>query len=190
MTKQAAPKLKFSAQTGQVGVEGLYGAKRAQFRTSVTFGRSGVHHVKAEASTSEIAEAARELRERPDCPTHALHGGIRRGRGGWQQIPVPRAMLLGIADALAGVIDDDDAGHRFYHWESPSTPRPCSSCRETRGADDARVEAARARFMLAWAATSRSSRVGSDTCSGPGDGERVSICLRIRPFAAILGHGR
>ena len=137
MTKQAAPKLKFSAQTGQVGVEGLYGAKRAQFRTSVTFGRSGVHHVKAEASTSEIAEAARELRERPDCPTHALHGGIRRGRGGWQQIPVPRAMLLGIADALAGVIDDDDAGHRFYHWESPSTPRPCSSCRETRGADDA-----------------------------------------------------
>jgi hypothetical protein len=59
-------------------------------------------------------------------------------------------MLLGIADALAGAIDADDAGHRFYHWESPSTPRPCSSCRETRDADDARVDAARAQLVRTW----------------------------------------
>jgi hypothetical protein len=107
-----------------------------------------VHHLKAEVSASEIVEAARELRERPDCPTHAFHGGIRRD----VQIPVPRAMLLGIAAALASAVDADDAGHRFYHWESPSTARPCSSCRETRDADDARVDAARAQFVRVWAA--------------------------------------
>jgi hypothetical protein len=137
-----------------VRAEWLYGARCAQFSTSVTFGRSGVHHVKAEARASEVAEAARELRDKPDCQAHAFHGGIRRGRGGWHdvQIPVPRAMLLGIADALAGAIDDDDAGHCFYHWESPSTPRPCSSCRATRDAADARVDAARSQLVCTWSA--------------------------------------
>ncbi len=153
MTKKTALKTNSPTQTGQVRVEWLYGAGCAQFITLITFGRSVVHRVKAKVRAPEIAEAARGLLERPDCLMHAFHGGIRRGRGGWHdvQIPVPRSLLLDIASALAGAIDDDDAGHRFYHWESPSSPRPCSSCRETRGADDARVDVARAQFILAWA---------------------------------------
>ena len=52
--------------------------------------------------------------------------------------------------SVSGTIDADDAGHRFYHWESPSVPRPCSSCRETRDADDARIDAARAQLVRTW----------------------------------------
>ena len=62
-------------------------------------------------------------------------------------------MLLGIADALTGAADADDTGHRFYHWENPGVPRPCSTCRETRDAHDARVKTARARLVHAWSTT-------------------------------------
>lgn len=151
MIKPATTKTEPSTQTGRVRAEWLYGAGCARFSVHVTFGRGGVHRVSVEVRAAQIEDTARTLRETPSIEAYAFKGRITRGKD-WQPvpIPVPRGMLLGIADALAGAIDADDAGHRFYHWESPSTPRPCSSCRETRDADDARVDAARAQLVRTW----------------------------------------
>ncbi len=151
MIKPAATKTAPSTRTGQVRAEWLYGAGCARFSVSVMFGHGGIHRVSAEVRAAQIEDTARTLRETPSVEVHAFEGRIARGNG-WQPlpIPVPRGMLLGIADALAGAIDADDAGHRFYHWESPSMPRPCSSCRATRDANDARVDAARAQLVRTW----------------------------------------
>jgi len=121
------------------------------FTARVVIGRSAAQRVSVEVTAAEIDAAARVLRDRPDYLAHSFDGGIRRGKG-WQAVPivVPRAMLIGIADALSGAVDVDDAGHRFYHWESPSSPRPCSDCRETRDADAARAEGAREVLLRKW----------------------------------------
>ena len=141
-------------QLGQTRVEWLYGARSARFTTRVQFGRSGIYKISADATLAQIQEAARRLRESPDCAEFAYDGGIRRGKRGWQAVPVrvPRAVILGIADALDGAVDAADAAHRFEHWERPGDPRPCSSCRETLDAHDARVDAERAQLVRAWTA--------------------------------------
>lgn len=103
------------------------------FSTCVSFG-SEEHLITIAATAGEIAQAAKVLRERPDCEVHAYQGCIRRPGKRRQHVPVhiPRETMLGIADALSGAVDDEDAAHRFYHWEHPDTPRPCGGCRETR----------------------------------------------------------
>lgn len=143
-----------SPRVGQTRAKWLYGARSARFTTRVQLGRGGVHKISVDVTAEQLQEAARTLRERPDCAAFAYHGGIRRGKRGWQTVPVhvPRAMLIGIgiADALDGAVDATDAALRFGHWESLSTPRPCSSCREALDAHAARVDAARAQLVRAW----------------------------------------
>lgn len=145
--------VRHSTQIGQTRVEWLYGAGCVQYTVYAQFGRGGTQKISTDVTTDEIQEAAKTLRENPHAVTFAYQGKIRRGKG-WQAVPiyVPRAVLIGIADALAGAIDADDAAHRFHHWENPGTTRPCSSCRETRDADDFRVDGARAQLVCAWTA--------------------------------------
>lgn len=141
--------------TGRTSVEWLYGAQCARFTVHVQLGRGGIHKVSVDVTTDGLRKAAKILRERPECTAFPYYGGIRRGQRGWQSVPVhvPRGMLTGIADALDGSVDADDAAHRFWHWERPSVQRPCSSCRETLNAHDAAVEAARAHLLEMWSAT-------------------------------------
>lgn len=130
----------------------LWGGGCLQFQASFRFGQGGVHQLKVDVRLDEIARDAAALRADPSATHHDYTDVIRRGRS--QQvvpIPVPRAMLLGIADALAGAQDVDDAGHRFYHWQNPDTPRPCSTCRETLDGQDQRADAARTQFLTRWA---------------------------------------
>ncbi len=133
----------------------LWGGQCCQFSASVRLGRGGVHDLAVERSPDEIRGDAAALRARPPGEIHHDYlCAIRRGRGE-QRIPVrvPREMLLGIADALAGAVDAEDAGHRFWHWDRGSTaaPRPCPDCRETRDAELERARAARAAFVEEWA---------------------------------------
>src|ERR1700751_5239193 len=142
---------KIGDRVGPTRVKWLYGAGCARFSVNVQFGRSGTRRIDVDVIADQIHEAAMKLRERPDEATFIYEVGIQRGRGPQHvSIHVPRAMMLGIAAALEGAVDIDDAGHRFYHWERPGIPKPCSTCYETLEANDASVEAARNRFMLTW----------------------------------------
>lgn len=140
--------------TGRTSVEWLYGARCARFTTHVQFGREGVRKVSVDVTAENLQASAKTLRERPDVAAFAYDGGIRRGRRGWQKIPilVSREVLIGIADALDGAADADDAAHCFWHWERPSMQRPCSSCRGALDDQDAAVEAARDRLLDSWVA--------------------------------------
>ncbi len=138
--------------TGPTRVRWLIGAQCVRFSVSMQFGRGGIHLISVDATSGEICEAAKSLRDAPDAQAFEYRCNIRRGNS-VQVVPlrVPREMMIGIADAVEGAADADDAGHRFHHWERPYLTRPCSSCREARLADDARVDAARAEFVSGWA---------------------------------------
>jgi len=138
--------------TGPTRVKWLIGAQCVRFSVSMQFGRGGIHQVSVDATSSEICEAAKSLRDAPDAQTLEYRCSIRRGNG-VQVVPlqVQREMMIGIADAMEGAADADDAGHRFHHWEHPYVTKPCSGCREVRLADDARVDAARVEFVSGWA---------------------------------------
>jgi len=128
----------------------LWGAGRLQFQARFRFGKGkgGIHSLTVNVSHAEIALAAARLRAAPDASHYEYDQVVQRGRG--RQIvgiPVPRDVLLGIADALAGAVDADDAGHRFWHRDNPDSPRPCSTCRETLDAEGAKVDALRAAFL-------------------------------------------
>ncbi len=133
-------------------VRWLYGGRCFCFKASFRFGNGGVHDLRTDVTREELLRDAQALRAHPHQAHHAYLAVIRRGRS--QQavlIPVPRAMMLGIADAIAGAADDDDAGHRFWHWENPGSPRPCSGCRDAMDAEDAKVDQARSVFLARWA---------------------------------------
>ncbi len=130
----------------------LCGAGRLQFSASLQSGSGKTsQRLQVQVSHEELRDAAAALRDDPSAAHREYAVTIPRGRG--QQvvkIPVSRDVLLAIADALAGAVDADDAGHRFYHWENPEAVRPCSRCREARDAEDARVDAARLAFLYDW----------------------------------------
>ncbi len=130
----------------------LLGSGRCQFRASYRIGMGGVHDLPVDLSPEEVQQAADALRAVPDAARYYLRTWIPRGKARqWIQIAVPRAMLIGIADAIAGAVDSDDAGHRFWHWSYPDSARPCSGCHETIDRENARATIARAELVERWA---------------------------------------
>lgn len=132
----------------------LLGSGCLQFQTSVRFGRGGTHQLAVELTVQEVLQAAASLSRDLAVEFTRFHDVIRRGKN-QQTVPidVSRETILGIARALEGFVDEDDAGHRFWHWQYPGSPVPCSSCQETLADEDASAEAARLSFLLRWSGT-------------------------------------
>ena len=65
-------------------------------------------------------------------------------------VAVGRDVLLGIAQALCGAPDEDEAGHLFWHWSRPGEPRPCQDCQESIRAQDAAADQAHDAFVRHW----------------------------------------
>jgi hypothetical protein len=111
-----------------------------------------VYDVRVEVTPAEFAAAAVELRKQPEQAYYYFTTELTRGKGVQTiKIPVPRDMLLGIADAIAGAVDLEDAGHRYWHWENPEATRPCEQCAETRDKEARKSQKARATFLATWA---------------------------------------
>lgn len=101
----------------------------------------------------EVGQVAQHLREHPELSALSLPATLDVGQGPREAgIRVPRDLLLGLADVVAGAVDDFDAGHRFWHWRNPSSPRPCADCPETVAAEDAAADQARAALVAKWSA--------------------------------------
>jgi len=118
-------------QTSRVSARWLLGAGQLAFATSFRFGKSGEHEVRVLVSREELARRARDLRENAEEDAR-FEAKIPRGRGVQiVTIRVPRELLLSLANAIAGAVSDEDAGHRLWHREYPHQPRPCHDCQET-----------------------------------------------------------
>lgn len=145
------------AQVGSSRAEWLRGPGCVRLSASFLSDRSGGNwRGGVDLDLVAIHAEARRLRESPASPWISFPEDVQRGKGQQRvQVRVPREMLLGIADALVGAVSVDDAGHRFYHWENPEIPRPCSTCREVRDVNSAlaRIDSARAQLMSTWATT-------------------------------------
>ena len=136
------------AQVGPSRAEWLLGPGCVRF--SATWGAN------VDLDRVAIHAEAWRLRENLASPWILLPEDVQHGRGQQRrQIRVPREILLGIADALVGIVNAADAGHRFHHWQNPDTPRPCPTCREARDVNSilARIDSARVQLMSTWAAT-------------------------------------
>lgn len=145
------------AQVGPSRAEWLLGPGCVRFSASFLSDRSGGNRRgDVDLDLVAIHAEARRLRESPGSPWISFPEDVQRGKGQQRiQIRVSREMLLGIADALVGAVNAADAGHRFYHWQNPEIPRPCSTCREARDVNSvlARIASARVQLMSSWAAT-------------------------------------
>ena len=88
------------------------------------------------AATFGVYQMTRTEEGRSNDRTQPFHVTIKQGRNDRVvPIQIPEQLIIDIANAIADAADAD-VGHRFYHYENPSVPKPCSSCSETKAAEE------------------------------------------------------
>jgi hypothetical protein len=117
----------------------------------VRTGKGELRELAYEPSLEEVAQVAQHLREHPELLVLRVPAALDLGQGPQDVgILVAREVLVGLAGAVEGAVDGQDAGHRFWHWRNPASPRPCADCPETIAAEDAAADQARAAFVTKW----------------------------------------
>lgn len=112
---------------GSVTVDWWAGSRCLAFEMAVRFGAGGLQVVRTRLRLDDLQAAAAILRGTAE-PALVRSATIKRGRGEQKvPIPIPRATVLALADALAGV-SEKDAGHRMWHYDHPDSVYPCGQC--------------------------------------------------------------